>query len=247
MHRLRAMSQAVAVRDDEQLLEEQQAFYRARAPEYDEWWQRRGRYDRGQDETQEWHRQVAIVDAALTSFGPAGNVLELAGGTGWWTQRLAQTAETLTVVDTSPEAIEINRERVGRTDVDYVVADVFGWRPSRSFDVVFFSFWLSHVPRRRFGAFWELVRSYLAPAGRVFLIDNREDPTPERPGKDPYVVEYGPDLHLRRLNDGSEYRVVKVMYEPDELESLLEGEGWDATLGATRWFIFGSTRPSSPP
>ena len=167
----------------------------------------------------------------MTSFGPAGNVLELAGGTGWWTQRLAQSAETLTVVDTSPEAIEINRERVGRTDVDYVVADVFGWRPSRSFDVVFFSFWLSHVPRSRFGAFWELVRSYLAPAGRVFLIDNREDPTPERPGKDPYVVEYGPDLHLRRLNDGSEYRVVKVMYEPDELESLLAAEGWDATLG----------------
>ena len=47
----------------------------------------------------------------------------------------------------------------------------------------------------------QLVRSCLAPDGRVFLIDNRDDhPAPH--GKDPYVVKYGPDLHLpprRRL------------------------------------------------
>jgi SAM-dependent methyltransferase len=237
----------VDVGDEEEVLREQQAFYRARAPVYDEWWQRRGHYDRGDDETREWHRQVAVLDAALTSFGATGDVLELAGGTGWWTQRLARTADRLTVLDASPETIALNRERVGRTDVEYVVTDVFDWRPERAFDVVFFSFWLSHVPRRRFGAFWDLVCSYLAPSGRVFLIDNREDPNPERPGKDPYVVRYGPDLHLRRLADGSEYRVVKVMYEPDELVSLLEDEGWDAAFDATRWFIFGSARPSSPP
>ena len=218
------MDQAVDV-SDEELLEEQRAFYRARAPEYDEWWQRRGRYDRGH-ETQEWHRQVAIVDGALRSFAPRGDVLELAGGTGWWTQRLARTAATLTVVDASPEALEINRDRVARTDVDYVVADVFGWRPERRFDIVFFSFWLSHVPRSRFGTFWQLVRSCLAPDGRVFLIDNRDDPTPAPHRTDPYVVRYEPDLHVRRLDDGSEYRVVKIMYEPDELQSLLNAASW---------------------
>jgi demethylmenaquinone methyltransferase/2-methoxy-6-polyprenyl-1,4-benzoquinol methylase len=228
---------------DDDLLDEQRAFYRARAPEYDEWWQRRGRYDRGEDETREWHHQVDIVDAALASFDAQGDVLELAGGTGWWTQRLADTAHHLTVVDASPEALAINHERVGRTDVDYVVADVFGWRPEHSFDVVFFSFWLSHVPRRSFNVFWSLVRSCLAPDGRVFLIDNRTDPTPGPKRNDPYVIEYGPDLQLRRLTDGSEYRVVKVMYEPDELQELLGAEGWHAQIDATRWFIFGSTRP----
>jgi SAM-dependent methyltransferase len=229
--------------NDDDLLEEQCAFYRARAPEYDEWWQRRGRYDRGRGELREWHRQVARVDAALASFDASGEVLELAGGTGWWTKRLARTAERLTVVDASPETLVINRERVGRVDVDYVVADIFDWRPERTFDVVFFSFWLSHVPRARFADFWALVRSCLAPGGRVFLCDNRRDPTPGPTANDPYVVEYAPDLHLRRLSDGSEYRVVKVMYEPDELETLLEAEGWQAEFDATRWFVFGSARP----
>lgn len=129
------------------MLAEQRRYYSARAPEYDDWWQRRGRYDRGDaDEILEWERQVAVVDAALTSFNPRGAVLELAGGTGWWTQRLARVAQHLTVVDASPETIALNRDRVRRSDVDYVVADLFDWSPERTFDVVFFSFWLSHVP-----------------------------------------------------------------------------------------------------
>jgi len=232
------------VHDDGELLAEQRAYYRARAPEYDEWWQRRGRYDRGEDERTEWDRQVAVLDDALASFGAGGRVLELAGGTGWWTQRLAATADALTVVDASAETLDQNRARVGRDDVEYVVADLFDWRPTRTYDVVFFSFWLSHVPRPRFGGFWSLVRDCLAPGGRAFLIDNREDPAPASPAKDPYVFDHEPDLHRRRLADGTEWRVVKVMYEPDELTALIEAEGWRADIDATRWFIFGSAEPA---
>jgi SAM-dependent methyltransferase len=148
-------------------------------------------------------------------------------------------------VDAAPEALALNRERVGREDVSYVIADLFDWRSERSYDVVFFSFWLSHVPRRRFSSFWSLVRASLRPSGRVFFIDNRRDDTVSNPqaGRDPYVVEYGSDLHRRRLGDGSEYLVVKVMYEPDELRALIESEGWHAQIDSTRWFLFGSARP----
>jgi SAM-dependent methyltransferase len=173
------------------------------------------------------------------TFGATGDVLELAGGTGWWTARLAGTAGQLTVVDSSPETLDLNRERVGRLDVDYVVADLFAWQPQKTYDVVFFSFWLSHVPRSRFSAFWSLVRSCLAPGGRVFLIDNRNDPHPPGAIEDPYVLHHDPDRDLRRLHDGSEYHVVEIYYEPPELQSLLGRQGWSATLNATAWFIFG--------
>ena len=183
---------------------------------------------------------MATVDRRLGAFGAKGNVLELAGGTGWWTQRLTETADRLTVVDSAPEALALNRGRVGRRDVHYDVSDIFEWRPDTSYDVVFFSFWLSHVPRTRFRDFWSLVRSCLSSTGRVFLIDNRDDPLPDSLAKDPYVVHYGTDLHLRTLGDGSRYRVIKVMYEPGELESLLAAEGWSVEIQGTRWFIFGS-------
>jgi len=201
---------------DEELLAEQRTFYRQRAPEYDEWWQRRGRYDRGEDEAREWDRQVDHISAALERFGAVGDVLELAGGTGWWTARLVETARTLTVVDASPETLDINRERVGsRPNLTYVVADLFDWQPEHSYDVVFFFFWLSHVPRARFRPFWHLVGRSLREGGRVFLIDNRRDPTLNT--ADPYVFESADDVQRRKLNDGSEHRVVKVFYEPDVL------------------------------
>ena len=229
--------------EDAELLAEQVAYYRARAPRYDEWWQRRGAYDRGHEMAAEWNRQMALVEDALTAFSVRGRVLELAGGTGWWTGRLARCAETLTVVDTSPEALEINRVRTGRADIDYQVADVFSWFPGGTYDVVFFSFWLSHVPRQRCAAFWGMVRSCLSPGGRVFLIDNHNDPALLTGIEDPYVLEYQSDRHIRRLEDGREYNVVKVMYEPDELEAQLEDLGWMAQIDATRWFLFGSARP----
>jgi SAM-dependent methyltransferase len=238
----RERSRDAVVVDEDALLAEQKSFYRARAPEYDEWWQRRGHYDGGEQELVEWRHQVGILDAALDAFGARGRVLELAGGTGWWTQRLAETAEHLTVVDSSPETLALNRDRVGRPDVRYEVADLFDWVPDSLYDIVFFSFWLSHVPRARFGDFWALVRACLNPDGRVFLIDNRNDPLDSNSARDPYVVEYGTDLHLRTLGDGSRYRVVKVMYEPDELESLIVTEGWSVEIESTRWFIFGSAR-----
>src|ERR1700761_7665862 len=109
------------------LLADQRSFYRARAPEYDQWWQRRGRYDHGPEDTAEWDRQIELVLQAVDTFGPVGDVLELAGGTGWWSRHLAQTARTLTVLDSSRETLRINRERVDRPDVTYIVADIFGW------------------------------------------------------------------------------------------------------------------------
>jgi demethylmenaquinone methyltransferase/2-methoxy-6-polyprenyl-1,4-benzoquinol methylase len=223
--------------NDDGLFAEQRAYYRARAPEYDEWWQRRGRFDLGPELAAEWDREVAQVAAALETFGATGAVLELAGGTGWWTARLARTARQLTVVDSSPESLELNSERVRRPDVGYIVADLFTWRPPSTYDVVFFSFWLSHVPRPRFSDFWSLVRSCLAPGGRVFVIDNREAVA------DSYVVRRDTDQELRRVHDGGEFQVVEVFYEPEELQGLLGDEGWRASIDATRWFIYGDALP----
>lgn len=230
--------------EDEELLAEQAAFYRARAPRYDEWWQRRGAYARGPELDLEFERQVRVVEDALTDFSVGGDVLELAGGTGWWTERLAPSADHLMVVDASPEALALNRVRAGGPHVEYAVADIFGWSPPQRYDVVFFSFWLSHVPRRRFAAFWQMVRSCLQPAGRVFLVDNHDDPAPADDVKDPYVRRYETDRHLRRLDDGREFHVVKVMYEPDELTGELADLGWTSKLRATRWFPYGSAAPS---
>jgi ubiquinone/menaquinone biosynthesis C-methylase UbiE len=128
------------------ILQEQIDYYRDRAPEYDEWFFRQGRYDRGEAHRRQWFTEIAEVESALFATKPSGNILELACGTGLWTQHLAPLATHLTAVDAAPEVISLNQHRVNSASVEYIVADLLNWTPTQTFDMVFFGFWLSHVP-----------------------------------------------------------------------------------------------------
>ena len=218
----------------ESLLAEQQRYYAARAPEYDDWWFRRGRYELEADAKARWEADAAEVEAALAAFGPTGDVLELAAGTGLWTRQLARTAARLVAVDASEETLAVNRSRVGG-EIEYVVADVFDWEPSEHFDVCFFSFWLSHVPEERFDGFWRLVRATLRPGGRVFLVDSSAGDRAHT-GR-----AAGGERELRQLSDGREFEIVKRRWQPRELAARVAslGIGLELTVSANGHFIYG--------
>jgi demethylmenaquinone methyltransferase/2-methoxy-6-polyprenyl-1,4-benzoquinol methylase len=228
---------------DEQLLAEQVSYYRARAAEYEDWWFRRGRYDHGPDANAAWFAEAAQVQAALEQFAPAGQVLELACGTGLWTGRLATNATHVTALDASPEALEIARAKVTAANVEFLEADLFAWEPDRRYDVCFFSFWLSHVPTERWPAFWETVRRALAPNGRVYLIDSARSDRASAHDHD--LQKPDEEVMLRRLADGREYHIVKHWFQADALQSQLADLGWDAHIHATsEFFIYGHAAPA---
>ena len=223
------------------LLEGQLAYYRARADEYDDWFLRRGRHDRGPEWNRRWFSELEDIRQRLGRFRPAGRVLELACGTGLWTAELARHATSVTAVDASPEVLRINRARLRdagyETSVCYVEADLFDWRPGAAYDAVFFGFWLSHVPPERFEAFWDLVRSALRPGGRVFFVDSLGPETPdekERRSRDPQGF-----TTIRRLDDGREFRIVKVFYDPPVLERRLADLGWNVSVHTTEHLLYG--------
>jgi ubiquinone/menaquinone biosynthesis C-methylase UbiE len=70
---------------DTNILQEQIRYYRDRAPEYDEWFFRQGRYDRGAAHREQWFAEISEVESALFSIDLRGDMLELACGTGLWT------------------------------------------------------------------------------------------------------------------------------------------------------------------
>jgi demethylmenaquinone methyltransferase/2-methoxy-6-polyprenyl-1,4-benzoquinol methylase len=229
--------------DVRKLLDEQIEYYRVRAPEYDEWCDRAAGYDIGPEAKAVWDRDVAVVADALREFAPTGKVLELACGTGWWTQRLATYASTLTCVDASHETMAIAATKA--PGAHYVQADIFTWEPDDAYDVVFFSFWISHVPASLFEDFWEKVGRALVPGGRAFFVDNLNRPVPGADGIAAFLQkdDQPGGLVVRTLNDGSEFRAVKIYYEPDELESRLRSLGWDASVSATdHYFYWGTAR-----
>jgi hypothetical protein len=77
------------------------------------------------------------------------------------------------------------------------------------------------------------VRDCLAPAGRAFFIDSLEDS--RATARDQKVMT------RRTLNDGREFEIVKIFYEPAGLTARLRGLGWNAHVRATpNYFLFGS-------
>lgn len=159
---------------DEQLLQEQIDYYRARAAEYDEWFYRRGRYNHGEAENQRWFAEAAEVRAALLNLPRQTTVLELAAGTGIWTQELLNIADHITVVDASPEMLAIHRAKLQSEAVTYQQADLF---------------------------------------------------------------QSGGTTLTRRLNNGAEYQIVKVFYEPDALREHLAQAGMRATARTMATFF----------
>ena len=218
------------------LLGSQRRYYAARAPEYDDWWFRRGRYALPPEREAAWSADVAEAEAALDAFAPAGDVVELAAGTGLWTRRLVRFAERVVALDVNPEVLERNAARV-QGAVEYAIVDLFEWEPTERFDVCFFGFWLSHVPDDRFDRFWGTVRSALRPHGRVFLVDNvAGDPTHAWPNTE--------HVETRSLADGREFEIVKRRWRPDELAERVRPLGFELDLRRTRngHFLYGGSR-----
>ncbi len=200
-------------RELERLLDEQLAYYRARAPEYLE----TAFSDLGDETLEAVARELREV---IDDFAPTGDVLELACGPGTWTPQLLRHARTLTAVDGSPEMLRLAAGKVPAESVRFIEADLFRWRSDRRYDVVFFGFWLSHVPLELFEQFWSLIAECLVPDGRVLFVDDAFR-TPDE------LVEGERSSVIRRhLSDGTPYLAVKVPHTAEELEQHLSDLGW---------------------
>ena len=200
-------------------------YYRARASEYDA------------TSYGAVAAEIASVPAIVDRLGISGDVIELACGTGIWTAELVRHATTLTAVDGAPEMLDLARQRVP-TGVHFEQRDLFNWTPTTSWDVVFFSAWLSHIPVDHFAGFWSSVAAALRPSGHVIALD-------ELPARSFHEGQVHGDVAVRTLRDGTRHEIVKVFWEPDALIKRLATLGWRASVTRIEhgWFILDATRP----
>ena len=212
----------------DELLAEQIRYYRERAPEYDA---------TSRPDGDPFAGIAAMSVAELRGLGPVQRAIELGAGTGQFTGVLAEIARHVTAVDTSPEVLAINAANVRAPNVERVVGDLFSWRPPQPAELVVFGFLLSHIPRERLAAFWGSLREMLEPDGTAFVIDESPQGVwrEERVGQDHEIV-------LRTLSDGRAFRIVKVLWETEELMAALVSLGWNARLTSRDPFYWGTVR-----
>jgi len=215
-------------------------YYAARAPEYDDWYLRRGRYSHGVIADAAWNAELDTATQWLDSLPIGGEIVELAAGTGWWSPLLASKGQ-LSIYDAVEEPLDRARERLVAHGLAAHIHVRDAWaEPDRQVDALFTGFWLSHVPRARLDEFLSICRRWLKPGGIFAFIDSRRDP--DSSAKDHPTPE--DDLSLRKLNDGREYVIPKIYYEPSDLEQALVAAGFATSkVGTTsRFFLLGEAR-----
>ncbi|MGQ0802900.1 MAG: class I SAM-dependent methyltransferase [Actinomycetota bacterium] len=204
------------------LLAEQVRYYRARALEYDYAYAHVGQYDRGRDANDAWRAELARLVALFDGAELGNEVLEVAAGTGFWTARLLERGAAVTAVDAAPEALDVNRQRLGEesASVDYIVADLFHWRPARLWDSCVGFFWLCKIPDDRLQSFLQTVATAVHPGGTVFFGDKTSTA-----GGTP-----GSELETRALEDGRTFTVVDRPRSSNEFRQAFAGVGIDVDV-----------------
>lgn len=199
-------------------------YYATRAPEYDKVYLKPERQS-----------DLREMEKWLPSAFEGTSVLEVACGTGYWTQFIAAKAAYMLAIDAAAETMEIARTRVPPEKVEFLIGDAYALphvkpRPEAGFA----GFWFSHVPKSRTKEFLKGFNAALKPGAKVVLIDNlfiegSSSPISETDAE-------GSTYQARPLSDGTMHKVLKNFPSEAELRTLLDGVGTQVKYKAWQYF-----------
>ncbi len=186
-------------------------YYRARAVEYEQIYYRH---------VPERRREIDEQAEDLRELVKGRDILDLACGTGYWTQVISQTAAFIIAADISVEMLREARQKTYDAPTAFVMADLYSL-PFRaaSFDVVTLGFWFSHQPKQEYDLFFRQLAQPVKDGGLIWMIDN--NPPAEGSRMDSVRTDvYGNNYKRRHLQSGKEYIVLKNYFSEDQLREI---------------------------
>ena len=188
---------------------EMEAYYEERAPVYD----RVYAYPERQADLRSLEQQVQTVFKGRA-------VLEVAAGTGYWSQFICRTARHVLATDVNEGPLKEMKERNLQGSVETLVADAYTLAEVEGeFDAGFAGCWFSHIAMADREAWLRAFHAKLKPGARVFLLDNSEAQTARLPIVD--TDDDGNTYQARNTDSGETYRVIKNFPAAEEMMVLV--------------------------
>jgi len=154
------------------------------------------------------------------------DVLEIACGTGYWTEVIAQVARSVLAADVCEGMLAVARKRLAAySNVQFQVADAYSLEGVRGgFNGACAVWWWSHIPKRLLPRFLGTLHGRLQPAARVLFVDQLPSAYTQ---KDQQVEASGDTTEVRQLSGGRAFRVVKNFPGRDGVAEALAGLATD--------------------
>jgi len=172
------------------------------------------------------------------------DVLEVACGTGYWTEVLARSAASVVATDITDEVLAIARAKNLGPKVTLQNADAYSLPAfSRSFNAGLAAFLWSHIPRERVREFLIGFHRALLPGAKVVLVDNVYAEGSSTPLV--RIDEHGDSYQTRSLSNGSTHEVLKNFWTEAELAAAVEGLATDVQFEFWQYFWILSYRTAA--
>ena len=202
--------------------------------QFADWHRHEGPYEGGPALDQSYFDEAKILFDALEAENLCGNVLEIASGTGIWTEAVVKTATELTALDSSKEMLEKCKSRLRESPkIRYVVSDFFEWPPDQKYDAVTFSFMISHVPASKLDEFVLKLSRCLRKGGKIFFVDQQTQAI-----KNEALEKPGGEVAWRTIENGRRFKVIKHFYSPEELKESFTARGLNIEICYTPTHFF---------
>lgn len=151
-----------------------------------------------------------------------GEVLEIACGTGYWTERIAKSAASVLATDINEPVIEIAKQKpYPEGKVSFKIADMYGLNPDQPAGSLFGGFIWSHIPLQDLDRFLQTVNGLVSPGGTVVFMDSIYVEGSNHPIT--RTDEHGNTYQTRKLSDGTSHLVLKNFPSGTFLEEKLSG------------------------
>ncbi len=195
---------------------------------------RAGEYDKIYDKP-ERQNDLAVISKYLKNNFKDKRVMEIACGTGYWTKIISETAEKILASDINPAVLEIARSKQYKCPVEFKLDDLFNLSRVRGkFDSGFAGFIWSHIPRKDLAILLEKFLAKIKNGGTAIFIDNEYVAGNSTPVA--FKDEDDNTYQIRKLQDGSEHKVLKNYPTDDELITLLKPYSSNLKVERLRYF-----------
>jgi 2-polyprenyl-3-methyl-5-hydroxy-6-metoxy-1,4-benzoquinol methylase len=200
------------------------AYYKERAKEYEKIYEKP-------------ERQEEIIRATkiLQEIFFDKEILEIACGTGYWTERIAKTAKSILATDINDAVIDIARKKIfAKASVNFRIEDIFNFTHEDKHDNLFAGFIWSHIRLEELDNFLSVIHRCVNPGGTVVFMDNNFVADSSNPITE--TDKQNNTYQERRLENGSLHLVLKNFPTEDFIKQKLNDKASDITFYNLKYY-----------
>lgn len=185
------------------------AYYKDRAKEYENIYLKPERQD-----------EIKISTTLLQALFADKSVFEIACGTGFWTQKIAETATSVFATDINKSVIEVAEQKLySKKNVTFDLADIFELSFKTKYESLFGGFIWSHIKLQDLDKFLNAINHSILPDSVVVFMDNHFVEGSNHPITKTDLD--GNTFQTRKLADGTTHLVLKNFPGEDFLQNKL--------------------------